>query len=49
MTKYIGIYVGNVILEHDLKYQEWLRKGRLVLFMPHVGSGRKTMRRLGRI
>ncbi len=46
MTKYIGIYIGNIFLERDLKYQEWLRKVRPVSFEP---SGQKTMRRLDKI
>lgn len=49
MTKYIGIYVGNIFLERDLKYQEWLRKGRPVSFVQHAGSGRRTIGRLCKI
>ncbi|MCX5679328.1 MAG: hypothetical protein NTZ95_01470 [Candidatus Omnitrophica bacterium] len=48
MTKNIGIYIGTILLWQDLKYQEWLGKGRPVALSPEMGN-RKTMRRLGRI
>jgi len=49
MTKYIGVYIGNILLEQDLEYQEWLRKGRPVSFVQYTGINQKTMGRLGRI
>ena len=42
MTKYIGIYVGTILLGQDLKYREWIVKGRPVALSPEVGN-RKTI------
>lgn len=41
-TIYIGIYVGTILLEQDLKYQKWLKAGRPVSFLSQAESVRKT-------
>jgi len=39
---YIGIYIGMIFLEQDLNYQNWLKAGRPVSFLPQIESARKT-------
>lgn len=37
-TIHIGIYIGTILLERDIKYQKWLKAGRPVSFMAHTAS-----------
>ena len=36
----IGIYVGQILLEQDLKYHKWLKAGRSVSFSPRANPAR---------
>ena len=38
----IGMYVGQILLKQDLKYQKWLKAGRPISFSPKTEPARKA-------
>lgn len=39
---HIGIYIGTILLERDLKYQRWLKMGRPMSFLPQANPIQKA-------
>jgi len=38
----IGMYIGQILLERDLKYQKWLKTGRPISFSPKTELAQKA-------